>query len=69
MALRAEELTGMTENSEYLLRPFIQLGLAVGEITVVTGIWAPMTSARTCAPVASYGSKDITNEIKDLLIS
>ena len=69
MAWQAKELTGMAENSEHLLRPFIQLGLAVGETTVVTGIWAPMTSARTCAPVASCGSKDITNEIKDLLIS
>ena len=65
---QADKLTEMTENSERFLRPFIQVGSAADEITVVSGIWAPMTSVRTCAPVASCGSKDVAGEIKDVLI-
>ena len=66
---QADKLTEMTENSECFLRPLIQVGSAADEITVVSGIWASMTSVRTCAPIASRGSKDVADEIKDLHIS
>lgn len=49
---------------EHLLRPFIQLVPAVDEITVVTGIWGPMTSARTCAPVVVMAVRTLQMKLR-----